>query len=468
MHVLTLRQWYSLYNDSMPTILFVDDEAIARQNYSTILEHGGYTVVLAKDFDEAVASHRAGESFDLVLTDMRMNHGSGLDLLRIARTIEPQPDVMILTGHAEIPNVIEAMKLGAVDYVTKETDYKEILISIEKVIEKRVLRKEVQRLRTKLRAQYSFDRIIGESAATKALIRTLARVAPTDSRVLITGESGTGKELVAETIHMESTRKDAPFIAINCGAIAANLQESELFGFVRGAFTGADRDKTGLLEAAHGGTIFLDEIGDMSLETQVKLLRVLESGEVLPVGSTTARKINVRVLAATNRDLMEGIRQKTFREDLYYRLHVVTIAISPLRDRPADILPIAASIIEALNPKMQKRVHSISTEAQEALLEYNWPGNVRELRNVIERALIFADGEELSIEDLPEELFRGSAPDTASVDTTGPAIVPLDEVERRHILDTLARLHGNKFLTAKHLRIAATTLYRKLKQYGID
>jgi two-component system, NtrC family, response regulator HydG len=454
----------------MATILFVDDEQAARQNYSTILEHYGHDVLLASSVREAVDVLKSGRAIDLILTDMRMGVESGLDMLREAKRIVPEIEVIVLTGHAEIENAIEAMKLGASDYITKDTDYKEILVILDKALEKRDLKTEINRLRTKL--QDSQRHIVGSSAAIRAVLDMIARVAHTDSRVLITGESGTGKELVAETIHANSgKRASGPFIAINCGAIPRDLQESELFGHVRGAFTGADRDKQGLLEAGNRGTVFLDEVAEMTPETQVKLLRVLETGEVLRVGSTQPRKLDIRIIAATNKDLRTLTEEHRFRDDLYYRLKVVSIHTPPLRDRIEDLPLLAAALIEELNPKTRTHITGISDDAMQALLEYPWPGNVRELKNVLERAMIFADSNSIEIENLPEDLFtrkveKSLSKESGQIEKDG--ILPLEEAEKRHIIQTLERLGGNKLLTARHLNIATTTLYRKLRMYGIE
>jgi transcriptional regulator with PAS, ATPase and Fis domain len=334
------------------------------------------------------------------------------------------------------------------------------------VLEKRALKREIDRLRKQTREEYAFGRIVGTSSAITQLHDVLRRVAPTDTRVLITGESGTGKELVAEMLHTNNPRSSGPFIAINCGAIPRDLQESELFGYVRGAFTGADRDKIGLLESADRGTVFLDEVGEMSPETQVKLLRFLEKGEINPVGSGRARTVSVRVIAATNRDLGEAIRSRAFREDLYYRLKVVPIHLPPLRDRREDIPLLAQNLLEELVRKIGSKVHTISPHALDALAEYDWPGNVRELKNVIERALIFADDGIVDLEHLPEELFKRHVAHVA--DSESNEIAPLDEIEKKYILEVLERLGGNKLLTARHLNIATTTLYRKLRMYGIE
>jgi DNA-binding NtrC family response regulator len=456
----------------MSLILLVDDEAAARSNYKTILEHYGHEVLLASSVDDAKKLIGDNRGIDLIITDMRMGSKSGLDMLREARLLTPESEVIVLTAHAELENAVEAMKLGAADYLTKDTDYKEIVLVVEKALEKRALKREIDRLRKQTREEYAFGRIVGKSPAIMQLHDVLRRVAPTDTRVLITGESGTGKELVAEMLHANNPRSSGPFIAINCGAIPRDLQESELFGYVRGAFTGADRDKAGLLETADRGTVFLDEVGEMSPETQVKLLRFLEKGEMIPVGSGRARTVSVRIIAATNRDLGEAIRSHAFREDLYYRLKVVSIHIPPLRDRKEDIPLLAQNLLEELARKIGSKVHSISTEALEALTEYDWPGNVRELKNVIERALIFADDGIVDLEHLPEELFKRHlriAYDAAHVaDHEQNEIAPLDEIEKKYILEVLERLGGNKLLTARHLNIATTTLYRKLRMYGIE
>ena len=449
----------------MHTILIVDDEATARQTYSILLTHYGYGVLVASGVDEALETLRAENAIDLVLTDMRMGQRSGLDLLREAHHLNPDLDIIVLTGHAEMANAIEAMKLGAVDYLTKDADYQEILITIEKALEKRALKKEISRLREQVQDQFSFRKILGTSRAMRDVMAIMERVAPTDSRVLITGETGTGKELVAETIHLNSPRRNAPFVAINCGAIPYELQESELFGHVRGAFTGATRDKKGLLESASGGTVFLDEIGEMTPESQVKLLRFLENAEITRVGSTERKKVDARVIAATNRDLAEAIREHRFREDLFYRLKVVSIHLPPLRERKEDIPLLAIALLDDLRTRIQHTVRNISPAAMEALTAYAWPGNVRELRNAIERALIFAKTDTIQIEDLPEELFR--VPQTnGGLPTIGAS--SLDQMEKDYILQVLAKNGGNKLQTARQLNIATTTLYRKLRMYGIE
>ncbi len=450
----------------MSLILLVDDEAAARSNYKTILEHYGHDVLLASGVEDAMSAISENQGIDLIITDMRMGSKSGLDMLREARRLTPDSEVIVLTAHAEIENAVEAMKLGAADYLTKDTDYKEIVLVVEKSLEKRALKREIDRLRKQTREEYAFGRIVGKSPAIAQLHEVLRRVAPTDARVLITGESGTGKELVAEMLHANSPRRNGSFIAINCGAVPRDLQESELFGYVRGAFTGANRDKKGLLESADRGTVFLDEVGEMSPETQVKLLRFFEKGEILPVGSSRARSVNVRVIAATNRDLAEAIRDHSFREDLYYRLKVVAIHLSPLRERKEDIPLLAQALLAELAPKIGSKVHTISPHALEALVDYDWPGNVRELKNVIERALIFADDGTLELEHLPEELFK--RPAALSTNREPREIAPLDEIEKKYILEVLERNGGNKLLTAKQLNIATTTLYRKLRMYGIE
>ncbi|HZK75526.1 MAG TPA: sigma-54 dependent transcriptional regulator, partial [Candidatus Kapabacteria bacterium] len=435
-------------------------------NYSTILTHFGYKVVLASSVAEAMSHLRSEEAIDLVLTDMRIGAQSGLDLLREARRLTPDLDIIVLTGHAEMANAIEAMKLGAADYLTKDADYREILLTIEKVLEKRTLKSEIARLREQVQGQYSFRNIVGASRAMKEVLAIIERVAPTDSRVLLTGETGTGKELVAETIHLNSPRKNGPFVAINCGAIPVDLQESELFGHLRGAFTGAMRDKKGLLEAADEGTVFLDEIGEMTTDSQVKLLRFLENGEFTPVGSTTRKIAKVRVIAATNRDLAEAIRDHSFRDDLYYRLKVISLHLPPLRERKEDIPLLATALLEDLRPRVQHAVPQFSDAAMEALIEYRWPGNVRELKNAIERALIFAHSHTIEIEDLPEELFR--VPTSNGGGTHSEGTLPLDKMEMEYILQILEKNGGNKLQTAKQLNIATTTLYRKLRVYGIE
>ncbi|HYM20511.1 MAG TPA: sigma-54 dependent transcriptional regulator [Candidatus Kapabacteria bacterium] len=452
----------------MISILFVDDEPAVRKNYEILLTHNGYRVELAENVVTALSLLKNTE-FDLVITDMRMAPQTGLDLLRLAKSTAPTTGVIVLTGHGEIQNAIEAMKLGAIDYITKDSDYKEILLTIEKAVEKKLLKDEIRELRNKLRSDFSTKRITGESESIKKVIETVKRVASTDSRVLITGESGTGKELVAETIHQNSTRQDAPFVAFNCGAIPKDLQESELFGHIKGAFTGAEKDRKGLFETASKGTVFLDEVAEMSIETQVKLLRFLENGEIYPVGSSSPRKVDVRIISATNRNLEKLVEQGLFRSDLYYRLKVVSIHLPPLRERREDIQLISQDLLKELNPKVHTSVKSFSPEVLQVLSEYSWPGNIRELKNVIERALIFSDGDQITLESLPEELFRQVLPASSENKLPTPnGVLPLDEVEKNHIIEVLQKNNGNKLLTAQRLGIATTTLYRKLRQYGIE
>jgi DNA-binding NtrC family response regulator len=448
----------------MISILFVDDEQAVRENFDILLKHHGYHVELSENVAKALSLLKNNE-FDLIITDMRMAPQTGLDLLRSAKSIAPNTGIIVLTGHGEIQNAIEAMKLGALDYITKETDYKEILLTIEKALEKKLLKEEIRELRSKLRSEFSTTQIIGESEAIKKIIETVKRVAPTDSRVLITGESGTGKELVAQTIHQNSTRQDNPFIAFNCGAIPKDLQESELFGHVRGAFTGAEKDRKGLFESANKGTVFLDEIAEMSVETQVKLLRFLENGEIFLVGSSIPRRVDVRIISATNRNLEELVEQGKFRSDLYYRLKVVSVHLQALRERREDIPILAHYLLSELNPKVHTSVKSFSPEVLQVLSEYSWHGNVRELKNVIERALIFSEGDQITLESLPEELFQ---PLHLENHTSQNGVLLLDEVEKNHIVEVLEKSNGNKLLTAQRLGIATTTLYRKLRQYGIE
>jgi DNA-binding NtrC family response regulator len=447
----------------MATILFVDDEDSARQNYKLILEHYGHSVLLAEGVRSAEQILLDG-GVDLLITDMRMGAESGLEMLRASKRISPETEVIVLTGHAELHNAVDAMKLGASDYLTKDIDYKEILMTVDKALDRKSLVREISRLRSQLQYSFSLESIIGSSETIEKLKSQVRRVAPTDSRVLITGESGTGKELVAQSIHANSPRSNRPFIAINCGAIPKELQESELFGYTKGAFTGADKDKQGLLGAAHGGTVFLDEIGDTSLETQVKLLRFLEQGEIQPVGSTSPTKVDVRILSATNKNLSIEVEEKRFREDLYYRLKVVTLSLSPLRERAEDVAAISQSLLHEISKKTHKPKISLSRETLEALTAYNWPGNVRELKSVLERAAIFCEGDKIELEHLPEELFK--QPSSESKAQNG--ILPLDQVEKLHIIEVLDKMGGNKLATAQHLNIATTTLYRKLRQYGID
>ena len=384
----------------MAHVLVVDDQSSMRLTLTALLKQAGHTLMQAGTGDEALAKISEND-FDVVITDLKLDKVSGLEVLQAAKKNNPQTEVIVLTGFGSIETAVAAMKAGAIDYLTKPFDTEELLLAVQRAMERQRLRSEVQRLRSAVeeKEQFKPGNIVSGSPAMGEVLEMVKRVAPTDATVLIQGESGTGKELIARAIHQNSPRHDQQFIPINCGALPENLLESELFGHVKGAFTGAHQNKKGLFEEADGGTLFLDEIGETTPSTQVKMLRVLQDMEVRRVGGNTPVKVDVRVVAATNQKLLERIEEGTFREDLYYRLQVILIGLPPLRDRPEEIIPIAEHYLGVYRQKFNKQVNGFTPEARQALLDYSWPGNIRELINAIERAVILARTPEVGPED---------------------------------------------------------------------
>ena len=447
----------------MAYLLVVDDEAPARTTLALLLRKRGHRVVEADGV--ATATKRlADELFDLVVTDLRMPDGDGLDVLQAARVLADAPEVILLTAYAEWKSAKEAIRLGALDYFEKGQEPEELYHRIDKALAGRTLRRENANLRAQLRERYGLPGLIAQSPAMHAVLDLVARVAPTDATVLIEGESGTGKEVIAKAVHHASKRAARPFVAVNCGAVPEPLLESELFGYVRGAFTGAAASKLGLFEEADGGTLFLDEIAETPAALQVKLLRALQSGEVRRLGATQAATIDVRVIAATNGDLATRISQGTFREDLFYRLNVIHVMLPPLRDRREDIPALAEHFLGRAADKLGRALR-LSPDALERLLRYPWPGNVRELENAMERAAILTRTGSVEPDDLPPHVSAGLqlGPSPAL-----PKQITLADAERDHILQTLERFGGNHSGAAEALGIGRTTLWRKLKEYGID
>jgi two-component system response regulator AtoC len=385
----------------MAQILLVDDESSMRLTLTMLLKQAKHTLAQAAT-GEAALEKIENHHFDLVLTDLHLDEVSGLDVLRAAKKNNPETEVIVLTGYGSVESAVEAMKAGAIDYLTKPIDSEELLLAVERATERQKLKSEVARLRTQVEAKGRFDagNIVASSPAMHEILDMVERVAPTDAAVLIQGESGTGKELIARAIHLNSNRKDEAFIPINCGALPENLLESELFGHMKGAFTGAHQNKKGLFEEADGGTLFLDEIGEMSPATQVKLLRVLQDQEVRRVGANTGVKVDVRIVAATNQNLQSNIESGEFREDLYYRLQVIVLHLPPLRERIEEVLPLASHYLQSYAQKFRKPINGFSKEAEKALNEYSWPGNIRELINAIERAAILCRSDVVQPEDL--------------------------------------------------------------------
>ena len=447
----------------MAHLLVVDDETSARTTLALLLRKRGHRVLEA-DGVTAATKCLAEEVFDLVVTDLRMPDGDGLDVLRASKAHAPATEVILLTAYAEWKSAKEAIRLGSLDYFEKGQEPDELYHRIDKALAGRALRRENENLRAQLRERYGLAGLIAQSPAMHAVLDLVERVAPTDATLLIQGESGTGKEVIAKAVHHASARAARPFVAVNCGAVPETLLESELFGYMRGAFTGATVNKLGLFEEAHGGTLFLDEIAEMPGALQVKLLRALQSGEVRRLGATQPATFDVRVIAATHGDLAALISQGSFREDLFYRLNVIQLVLPPLRDRREDIPALAEHFLARAARKLGRALR-LSPEAVERLLRYPWPGNVRELENAIERAAILARRDTITPEDLPPHVSAGLqlGPSPAL-----PRQTTLAEAERIQILQTLERFGRNHSGAAEALGIGRTTLWRKLKEYGID
>jgi DNA-binding NtrC family response regulator len=447
----------------MPTILVVDDEASARSTLALLLRKRHHRVIEAEGLTEAVKA-LTDETFDLIVTDLRMPDGTGLDVLRAVTAHGHDADVILLTAYAGWESAKEAMQLGAFDYFEKGREPDELFVRIDRALADRALRRENENLRAQITDRYGLPGIIARSPEIRRVLDLVTRVAPTNATVLIQGESGTGKELIAKAIHHASPRARGPFVAVNCGALPESLLESEIFGHVKGAFTGASMSKKGLFEEAHQGTLFLDEIGEMTPALQVKLLRALQDGEVRPVGSTQSVTVDARVLAATNRDLDQLMRGGNFREDLFYRLNVIALTLPPLRERREDI-PVLAEHFLARFAAKQGRALRLGPDALDRLLAYAWHGNIRELENAMERAAILSRSDTIGVDDLPPHI-------AARLDLGSPPLLPhqmsLAETEKACIIQTLERCGWNYSRTADALGIGRTTLWRKLKEYGIE
>jgi two-component system response regulator HydG len=448
-----------------PRILVVDDEESHRIMLRAVLKDEGYEVAEAADGSEAVRAVEQ-EPFDLILLDVRMKTMDGIEALNEIRKISPLIPVLIMTAYASVKTAVEALKAGAFDYLTKPLDIEELKVLIEKALELYHLREENLTLKERLGDRFDFSKIIGKSRKMRELFDTLSLVAPTDATILILGESGTGKELVANAIHHNSFRKSQPFIKISCSALPETLLESELFGHERGAFTGAIARREGRFQLAHRGTIFLDEVGEMSPTTQMKLLRVLQEKEFEPLGSVQTLKADVRVIAATNKDLTQEVKESRFREDLFYRLNVIPIHLPPLRERKEDIPDLANHFLSQYREKNKKEIKEFSPKALDLLIRYEWPGNIRELENCIERAVIVARGELIAPVDLPPSIQNLPAGKGDS-EILFPAGISLQEAEKALILKTLEDAGGNRSRAAEILGINRRTLQMKLKEYGM-
>ncbi|MBI3070744.1 MAG: sigma-54-dependent Fis family transcriptional regulator [Deltaproteobacteria bacterium] len=443
-------------------VLIVDDEAGVRIFLQDLLSRSGYTTTAVHDGPSAL-NLLERTPFDLVLADISMTPMDGIELTRRIKETDPQVAVVLMTGYPSIENAVMGIKEGASDYLTKPFTPDTLRITLKKSLEHRRLRRENELLRSELAEKFGLDNIIGKSGVMRKLLAMVAKVAPTDSTVLVQGESGTGKELIARAIHTLSMRREKNFVTVNCGALVDTLLESELFGHVKGAFTGATSRKSGLFLFANTGSFFMDEIGDLSTALQPKLLRVLQEGEIKEVGGVDTLKVDVRVIAATNRDLKEDVATGRFREDLYYRLHVINLYVPPLRERREDIPLLVDRFIQRYTSRTASRVRGITPEALDMLMRYPWPGNVRELENAIERALILSSNDLLVPRDFADKVGGGLSPRRA--DGVYPFEgMSLEEVERRHIEHTLDKVSGNRTRAAQLLGINRTTLWKKLSQ----
>jgi two-component system response regulator HydG len=442
------------------TVLVADDEAGMRESVSRALRREGFTVLVAEDGAGALETLRRNR-VDLVIADLRMPGLDGLELLRATKLLAPEVEVIVLTGHGTVEEAVQAMKEGAYDFLTKPFQRAQLVRTARQALERRALVLENRSLQRRLDELVGAGEIIGESAAIRQVLALVNRVAPTAATVLIQGESGTGKELVARALHDGSPRSGLPFIRVNCAALPETLLESELFGYERGAFTGAATRKQGRFELADGGTLLLDEAGDLSAATQAKLLRVLQEGEFERLGGTKTLKVDVRLVAATNQDLALLVKQRRFREDLYYRLNVIAIEIPPLRQRAEDIPLLAGHFLRVHAAKNHREIDGFTEAALGRLRAYPWPGNVRELEHAVERAVILTRSKLVDLVDLPPAVSQVE-PATRVVPI--PLGMPLSEVEQRLIEETLRLTKGNKELAAKLLGIASRTIYRKLKE----
>lgn len=451
----------------MKKILVIDDEEKLRSLTARIIRLEGFDATEAADCTSALKK-LGQDSFDVVLCDVKLPDGNGVDLTLAIKQAHPDVEVILLTAYGNIPDGVQAIKNGAFDYITKGDDNNKIIPLIHRALERRELQNRVTVLEAKLDKKYSFEGIIGTSKPIKEAITLAEKVAPTDATVLLTGETGTGKEVFANAIHQNSPRKNKNFVAINCSAFGHDLLESEMFGHVAGAFTGAIKDKKGLFEEANGGTIFLDEIGEMPLNLQAKLLRVLENGEFIKVGSSKVTKVDARIIAATNRDFAKEISEGRFREDLYYRLSIFRIPLPSLRERVKDIEVLSLNFLKIFSQKTNKKITTIADDTLELLKLYPWPGNIRELKNVLERSVILQSGTILTSDSLPLELTANTSTATESTGKKTLSAFSMAAAEKLHIQKVLNYTGGNKAETARLVGIGIATLYRKVEEYSLQ
>ncbi len=445
-------------------ILVIDDDEAIRDSCSQVFEKDGNTVKTAKDGTEGLKLFKK-EFFHVVLLDLKLPGVEGMVVLSRIKEENPETPVIIITGYASIESAVEAVKRGASDYLPKPFTSEQLRVIVKKAMDNRKILLENIYLREELEKKSEFDMVVGKSKAMEKVLDMVKRISSSDSTVLITGESGTGKELLAREIHNHCPRKKAPFVVVDCGALVETLFESELFGHVKGSFTGAHETKHGRFEVANGGTIFLDEISGIGLNIQAKLLRVIQEREVTRVGSTKLLKVDVRILAATNENLADLVRKGKFREELFYRLSVVPVHLPPLRERKEDIPLLVEHFLQKYNRRAKKKINSISPKVEKALMEYNWPGNIRELENTIERAVVLSEGNEIELEDL---IYHGISTTTSLFHPVRGKYHALDNIEKEYIRTVLLTQQGNKSKTAKILGIDRKTLLAKIKKYKIQ
>lgn len=445
------------------SILIVDDEEIIRESLSFVLKKEGYSVQEAENGKVAL-EYIKERAFDLVITDIEMPEMKGIELMENISRLSPETMVVVITAYGSIESAIAALRRGAIDYVLKPVEFDELLVKTRRLLGDRRMRLENKLLRSEIHRHYDFENIIGKSSAMQRVFETIKKVAQTDGTVLITGKSGTGKELVARAVHYNSKRREKPFIPVNCGAIVENLFESELFGHKKGAFTGASMDRVGFFKSADGGTIFLDEVSEIPLHLQVKLLRAIEMKQVTPVGTSHEIPVDVRIIASTNRNLEKAVQDGKYREDLFYRLNVVGIELPPLSERIDDIPLLVQHFVSRYATEMNKDVRGVDHEAMKLLLAHNWKGEVRELENIIERATIFAEGNMITTKELPA--FFGQSTGSYSFGGNKPLKEAVAEFEREYIGHML-RIHPSKDELAKALNISLSSLYRKIEELNI-
>jgi two-component system response regulator HydG len=452
--------------DQQIRVLVVDDDEPHAEAVAESLERVGYECTVATNGREGLRLIEE-QNFDIVLTDLIMDGVGGLEILAKAKQELPDAEVVILTGHSTVKTAVAAMQAGATTYLTKPLDINELRTVADKASQAQRLARSNLELQRQLNERFGFEGVVGNSPLMHTVVAKLRQIAPTSATVLITGESGTGKELVAKALHINSPRKNKPFVPLNCAALSENILESELFGHVKGAFTGADRERKGWFEHANGGTLFLDEVGDIPLATQIKLLRVLESGEIVRVGTNEPVKVNVRLISATNRELSDAITAGTFRQDLYHRLKVVSIKLPPLRSRREDIPLLIDFFLKEFSASHGKPVAAITPAARKVLMAYSWPGNVRELKNSIESMVVIDSDGVFDVDDLTEDLQGVSTSAEAPSGVSHLIGRSFDEIEKYYIAETLKLTEGNREEAAKVLGIGERTLYRKIKEYEI-